>query len=269
MNLPYRRQRFSTLVAAAAAVVVALAGSAQAQDTAIKLGMGVNYSTGDYGTGQDVDIWSVPFTADLETGRWSLGLVVPYIVITSAGDVVGGTDAPVVTKKKKNNQNKRTTESGLGDIVMSAGYAVLPGYDGAPFVELVGKVKFPTASDSKSLGTGEFDYTFLADMSQTMGKLTPFATLGYRINGDPEGTDLNNIFLASIGAVFELSEGLSAGAALDYRQATVDSADASLEISPYVSLSIRDAVSLDFNGVLGLTDGSPDIGGGLQLTITF
>ena len=235
--------------------------------------MGASFSTGDYGTGQDVDIWSVPFTASFETGRWNLGLTVPYISITSAGDVVGGTDAPVVTKKKKTKTTggvvDRTTETGLGDIVGSVGYALLSGNDGMPFVELTGKVKFPTASESKSLGTGEFDYTAQVDLSQTFGKVTPFATLGYRINGDPEGTELDNIFLASLGAAYAFSDRVSAGAALDYRQATTSSADDAVEISPYVSWSFSEGLALDLYGLIGFSDGSPDSGGGLQLTVTF
>ena len=274
MKSAHKKRLDLVRLAGATALVTTLAGGpADAQDTALKLGLGANYSTGDYGTGQDVDIWSVPFSANFETGRWILGLTVPYISITSAGDVVGGTDAPVVTKKKKTKTTggvvDRTTESGLGDIVGSVGYAVLAGGDNTPLVELTGKVKFPTASESKSLGTGEFDYTAQVDFSQDFGKVTPFATLGYRIMGDPAGTDLDNIFLASAGAVYAFNDHVSAGAALDYRQATTSSADDSVAFSSYVSWGLSDHLALDFHVMFGLSDGSPDSGGGLQLTITF
>ncbi len=274
MKTAHKKRLDLARLAGATALVATLAGgAAEAQDAALKLGMGANYSTGDYGTGQDVDIWYVPFAANFETGRWNMGLTVPYISITSAGDVVGGTDAPIVTKKKKTKTTggvvDRTTESGLGDVVGSVGYALLSGNDGMPFVELTGKVKFPTASESESLGTGEFDYTAQLDLAQAFGKVTPFATLGYRIIGDAPGTDLDNIFLASAGAVYAFNDQLSAGAALDYRQATTSSADDSVEFSPYVSWGLSDHLALDFYGLLGFSDGSPDIGSGLQLTITF
>ncbi len=269
-----RRQRFAAmvLIAVLAMVTANAAGTANAQDSGIKLSVGADYSTGEYGTGKDVDIFSVPVTASFETGRWNLGLTVPYIRITSEGDVVGGTGAPVVTKKKKTATGgtvDRTTESGLGDIVASAGYALNMGGDGLPFVELVGKVKFPTASASKSLGTGEFDYTVQLDFSQAFGRITPFATLGYRISGDPDGVELDNIFIASAGAGVTLGDRLGAGLAVDYRQATTSTADDALEISPYVSWSLTDSAALNIYGVLGLSDGSPDSSGGLQLSVKF
>ncbi len=201
--LERRRPLFGTVFL----IAILAAGAAHAQDSTIKLGVGTNYSTGDYGTGADVDIFSVPFTAKFETGRWSYGLTVPYISITSEGDVVGGTDKPVVTKKKKSTgAGNRTTESGLGDIVALAGYALMTGGNDRPFVDLIGKIKFPTASESKGLGTGAFDYTAQLDLSQTFAKVTPFATLGYRISGDPDGVDLDNIFIASFGAGYAYSD---------------------------------------------------------------
>ncbi len=102
--LERRRPLFGTVFL----IAILAAGAAHAQDSTIKLGVGTNYSTGDYGTGADVDIFSVPFTAKFETGRWSYGLTVPYISITSEGDVVGGTDKPVVTKKKMAHTNRST-----------------------------------------------------------------------------------------------------------------------------------------------------------------
>jgi hypothetical protein len=255
---------------AALATVLAAASSANAQDWRFKLGIGGDYSTGDYGTGQAVNIWSVPIMANAETGRWNLGFKVPYISITSAGDVVGGTDGAVVTKKKKIvGSTARTTESGLGDMVGSVGYAVLAGNDGMPLLELTGKVKFPTASESNSLGTGEFDYTAQLDLSQAFGKVTPFGTIGYRIMGEPSGVDLDNIFFATVGAGYTFNRRVSAGLALDYSQATTSGADDAVEVSPYVSWDVTDRWGLLFYGLLGLSDGSPDSGGGVQITATF
>lgn len=256
--------------AAVLAACLLTTGIVHAQESAFKLGISGNYSTGDYGTGKDVDIWSVPITANYETGRWNLGLTVPFISIKSAGDVVGGTDGPIVTKKKKvAGSTARTTESGLGDVVGSVGYAVLTGNDGFPFVELIGKVKFPTASESNGLGTGEFDYTAQIDLSQTFGKVTPFGTLGYRFLGEPSGTDLDNTFFASVGVGYAFNNSISVGVAVDYSQATTGGTTDALEASPYVTWDVTDRWGLLFYGLLGLSNGSPDNGGGVQLTVTF
>lgn len=259
---------------ACAAIVASMIAivPANAQNSGLKLSLGANFSTGDYGTGQDVDILSLPLTAEYETERWNFGLTVPFISITSVGDVVGGTAGPIVTNKKKSNAGgtvERTTERGLGDIVASLGYAMLPGNEGAPFVELSLKIKFPTASESKSLGTGEFDYTAMVNVSKTYGQFTPFANIGYSVIGEPSGTDLDNIILLSAGAGYAFTDRLSAGVALDYRQATTSTADASVELSPYVTWGLAGGDALDFYALVGLSDGSPDIGGGLAFTYAF
>jgi hypothetical protein len=246
------------------------ANIANAQETTFKVGISTDYSTGDYGTGQTVDIWSVPLTAKVENGRWSLELKVPYISINSAGDVVGGTDSPIVTKKKKVvGSNARSTESGLGDIVGSMGYAILTGNDGLPLLEIIGKVKVPTASESDSLGTGEFDYSAQLELAQTFGKVTPFGTLGYRIIGEPSGVDLDNIFFATVGAGYAFNPRVSAGLAVDYSQATTSSATDMVEVSPYVSWDVTKRWGLLFYGLLGVSNGSPDSGGGVKITAEF
>lgn len=200
-------------VALVALMLTAAPGAALAQDAVVKLSTGFDYSTGDYGTGVDTDILYVPVTARYETGSWIVGLTVPYVQIESDGEVVGGTDGAIVTKKKKSGVtgSERSTDPGLGDIVGAVTYNILPGTGRKPVVDLVGKVKFPTASEGDGLGTGEFDYTAQVDLSQSFGRFSPFTTLGYRIMGEPSGTDLDNIFLMSAGGGYELSKRWSGG----------------------------------------------------------
>ena len=272
MTTPQHRRSAWPGLKGALALLMALAvvTPCDAQDSTFTLGVGADYSTGDYGTGQDVDIWSVPVRANVETGRWKLELTVPYIAIRSAGDVVGGTDGPIVTKKKKNPAaNTRTTESGLGDIVGSVGYAVLSGNDGLPLVEVTGKIKFPTASESKGLGTGQFDYTAQIDVAKEFGRITPFATIGYRFIGEDSSLDLNNVLFVSVGAGYMFNDRISAGLAVDYSQATTGGVDDPLELSPYLSWSLGDRWSLDVYGLIGLSGGSPDSGGGAHLSVAF
>ncbi len=56
---------------------------------------------------------------------------------------------------------------------------------------------------------------------------------------------------------------------MDYRQATTSTADGALEMSPYVTWGLSDSFGLNLYGLLGLSDGSPDVGGGLQLSLKF
>jgi hypothetical protein len=259
-------KRSHRLAAAAAALGTTAPIAVHAQDaghTAIKLSTGASYTTGDYGTGQDTDIFYVPFTFKYETDPWSLRLTVPYIRITGPGNVVGGTGAPIVVGTGVQN---RTTNSGLGDVIGSIGYAILPSSRDWPLVELTGKIKFPTASDSKDLGTGEFDYTGQVDVSKSFGPVTPFVTLGYRVLGDPQGRDLDNVFFGSLGIGYKLTGALGVGAILDWAEASTGAADDAIEFTPYLSLKMGRQWSTSAYALMGLSDGSPDYGGGLQVT---
>jgi len=61
----------------------------------------------------------------------------------------------------------------------------------------------------------------------------------------------------------------SAGLAVDYSQATTGGVDDPLELSPYLSWSLRDGWSLDVYGLIGLSGGSPDSDGGAHLLVAF
>src|SRR5262245_53179030 len=63
----------------------------------LRLGTGVDYSTGGYGQANDTEIWYVPFTGTLELDRWTAQVTVPYLNITGPGVVLGAADSSVTT----------------------------------------------------------------------------------------------------------------------------------------------------------------------------
>jgi len=264
-------------IAASAAILLA-ASTTRAEETwsAFKFSTGVDYTTGDYGSDTDTDILYVPFTVKYEHGAWFGGVTIPYIRIKGDASVVGGADGTVITRKNGKTKTVNgntvpdvTTNSGLGDIVGQLGYSFFLNHKTLPLVDLIGKIKFPTADEDKGLGTGEFDYSIQADVSKRFGHWTPFGTLGYRFIGEPSGTDLNNIFFASLGAGYQLQEHWSAGLVMDYRQSTSDGKDDPLEFTPYTTWKPHRDWALTGYGVFGATDGSPDYGGGMQVTYTW
>lgn len=272
----YRHHALFLTAASAAFFIAATAAGADGTWSAFKFTTGIDYTSGDYGTGTDTNILYVPFTAKYEHGPWFVGLTIPYIRIEGDSSVVGGADGTVITKKNGKTKNVGgntvpdvTTNSGLGDIVGQVGRSFFVNHATLPLVDLIGKIKFPTADEDKGLGTGEFDYSIQADVSKTFGRWTPFGTLGYRYVGEPSGTDLNNIFFASLGAGYKLQEAWSAGLIMDYRQSTSDNTDDALEFTPYTTWKPHRDWALTGYGVFGATDGSPDYGGGLQVSYTW
>lgn len=224
---------------------------------------GADYSSGDYGASQDTDILYVPFSAAYLSGPWKAKLTVPWIRIEGPGGVVGGGEGAVVVKPVSAS-GPRTTESGLGDIWASLAYQVeaLPKAYG--YLDLTGKVKFPTADEKKGLGTGETDYTVQADYAYALGKLTPMLEVAYKIKGDPRHVDLKNVFYVSAGADYRFDSDVHAGASFDFQQASSAGAEASRELFGYLSFRLSKSWSLMPYAYLGFSKGSPDQGGGLS-----
>ena len=136
------------------------------------------------------------------------------------------------------------------------------------YLDVVGKVKIPTADETKGLGTGEFDYTLQLDLFKPIGKISPMATIAYKIKGDPDTFDLNNVFYLSAGADYKLNDIVNFGATLDFQEASSDSSDDAFEIFSYLGYRFSEEVLLTLYGYAGFTDGSPDAGGGVQVKVT-
>lgn len=234
-----------------------------------KVSTGFDYSSGDYGLSENTDILYIPVSGQLDTRSWKFKVTVPWIRIEGPTGVVGGTDSPIIIDDPLAPPLPVVENSGLGDVVASVTYKVPSLGQGAPFIDLTGKVKFPTADRDKFLGTGEYDFTFQADIFQALGDLTLFGGLGYRILGDPDGRDLNNGLLASGGFAYKFSNSFSGGGILDWREASTDTSDDPFEIVPYVVWRVHEDWAVQAYGVFGLSDGSPDAGGGLQISFSF
>lgn len=163
-----------------------------------------------------------------------------------------------------NVRTVRTTNSGLGDIVASAGYNVYAG--DALSLDLVGNVKFGTADATKGLGTGQNDYSAQADGYYSFAKTTLFATAGYRIYGEPTGITMKSSPYGTIGTSQKLSDETSAGIMLDVvKSPTTASAD-QREVTAFVSQKISASTKVQANVMKGYSTGSPDFGFGGMIT---
>jgi hypothetical protein len=235
-------------------------GAARAQDnpTTMQVGLGYDFSSGKYGGSERTTIHYVPVTTKLEHGSWTLHAAFPYLRIDGGEGVIEGPDGPVLVGEG--------VTDGIGDIVFRAAYTVYPWTAWMPWIDLIGRIKLPSADEDDGLGTGEFDYTVETELTQTFAAFTPFASVGYRFQGDPSGVDLRNVWLASVGAMYEITEAWAAGLFLDYRESTTAFSDEQLELVPFVGVEIGDHWKASLYAVAGLTDGSADGGFGLHVS---
>lgn len=245
--------------------VLAQAAPDRASPLGASITSGVDYSSGDYGAGGKTNILVVPFNARLTTGDLRLSATVPYLRIKGPGSVVGGGDTgPIVIDPDVDQPI--TTRSGLGDLSLSATYGVLrqarAGFD----LDLTGRVKLPTASRDKGLGTGKTDFGVSGEVSRTFGNATPFVSVGYRLPGDPDGIDLRNSLTASVGSTFTAGSTVFI-ASYDYSGRTSANAFNSHSMFGAISAPIAQRLNVTGYGTAGLSRGAPDYGVGLLLTL--
>jgi len=247
-------------------VVAAIAGiawlpaesrSSDSWDPEFKVSLGYHYSAGTYGTSSTTYISYVPLIAKVQIGPWAIRGTLPYLRINGPGGIVQGPSGPI--------QTTAGTSQGLGDILLRGSYLVEPFTWWMPFVELFGLIKFPTASRSKGLGTGKFDFGIESELTWVIDRFVPFATVGYRVLGSPPGEGLDNVVVGSIGAEYRVIEPVYAGVFLDYGQAPSAAVGRRFDVIPFASWQINAHWSADLYASAGLAKGSPDGGTGLQV----
>src|SRR5712691_4799076 len=98
--------------------LLAFAQGALAADAGeFSLGVGLNYSSGEYGTSTTTEILSVPIIARYDRGPWIFKLTVPYLSISGGTSVVPGIGRVTSTNpRRRGGGASEATATGLGDI---------------------------------------------------------------------------------------------------------------------------------------------------------
>lgn len=245
---------------------------------------GFDYSSGKYGTPFETEIWDVPFSVGYQADRWSVKLTVPFINISGASNVipgigrvlnlnpharghglglgagVGGTTAPTVT---------RGSASGLGDVVAQASYGVVRD-DAAQFgVDVTGRIKFGTASESKGLGTGQNDYGMGVDAYKGFGAWTLYGGAGYTKYGSSAYIPLHGGWNGTLGAGYKLDDANTIGAFYYYREKISDFGYQQSEGTAYWDHKFGNSLRLQAYALAGFSNGSPDWGVGANVRYSF
>lgn len=266
------RSQCRSVVAAVGGLILgslpAATAFAQSGDTEMSISGGFSYITGDFGAAEDTDILFAPVTVEFAGDHFRFVASVPYISIKGPGGVVGGADGPIIIGPPGGGGGGVTTESGIGDVVLSAYYLIDLGSNELPFFEIGGTVKLPTANENQGLGTGKTDFAAHLDIfKKTSGGATPFATIGYRFRGDPAGINLKNSIYASAGASFPFSDTVNGGVSVDFETKSIAGSDDVFEIVPFISWNATSSVRIDIYATAGLTDSSPDFSVGIALRL--
>ena len=224
--------------------------------TAWDLATGLDYSTGKYGAASDTSILSIPFGARVQMDRVRLELSVPYLDVHGPGNFASG----VVV----GNNNTITTRTGIGDVTAGAAWTLHQDSESLPGIELAGTVKLPTADST--LGTGKFDYSIAANLNHNISpRVMLFGSVGYQWLSDYRNINLENGITAVGGANCRASDSTNIGFSANYRQTYYRPLDDQFSLTPYVLWTFAQHWRLSGYGLVGFTNSSPDVGGGLRL----
>ncbi len=238
---------------------------APAADSRLVVGTGLDYSSGGYGESVDTDIVYVPLTIKYELERWTARATLSYLSVTAPSDTLIVDGRPIAEGRSVS----RTSASGPGDIVLSAGYAFYENAQDGVILDAIGKLKVPTADESKGLGTGRTDYALQVDGLKALRSWSLVGTVGYRWLGSPQGIELDDVWFGSVGVVKKLNPDWSGGLLHDYRQASTPTGASQSETTLYVSRRVDAQTRVQLYTIRGFSDGSPDWGVGSAISRRF
>lgn len=256
-----RSQKKAPLVTGISALVFAMSATpAFAGETTYRLSTGVEYITGTYGGTEDIEELYMPLTFNVNANKFSVSVSVPYLSVSApAGTVTDGQTVP--------GEGDITTESGLGDVTTNL--TIYDVYYNANLdfaLDVTGAVKFGTADFDKGLGTGENDYSLYLDGYKWFEGFTLLGSIGYRWRGEPDGVELNDVLVGSLGGLWPAGSKSTLGMIFDYRESALEGSDDIQELTAFGSIELNDHWYLQLYGFAGLTDSSPDWGGGLMIS---
>ena len=257
--------RWRSLVAAIALVGCGHAAIAEESSKGdLTMMIGLDYSSGEYGSDKETRTWVVPVIAKYERGPMTWKASIPWIRTTGPGDVIGvGPDRIPA----EGAENETRTESGIGDLVLSAGYAAVQ--NRYLLLDVIAKVKVPTADDHRALGTGKTDFSLQLDAATLVKGVTVFGTVGKKKYGDPDGRDYRDPYYGSIGVGRRAVPSTFVGASYDWRDNVTRTGDEIRELMLFASHRLAERMKLQAYLIRGFSDNSPDIGGGLILSHTY
>jgi hypothetical protein len=268
-----RRAAFLLTLCAAAS------GVASAEERSWTFSAGVDYSHGDYGSGQDTTIVSVPFSASYGASRWRVGVTVPYVSVEGAPGVVPGSTGAIGSGGALSSVTNpllgptgptgaavlapEIKEQGLGDVTVELGVTPYIGENGAR-IAFLGAARLPTGDEERSLGAGETVLSLAAGGAYPLDEaVSMYGALGYSSATD-SGDD--GVF-ANIGVEGRVRDGMLMGLSADWAEASIANAPERTQVTLYSAFDLNENVRLAAYALAGLSDTAPDAGAGLRLVL--
>ncbi|CAG1064849.1 hypothetical protein BAC1_00415 [uncultured bacterium] len=216
-----------------------------------------NYETGKYGTDSRSETWYMPVTIKRYFLVGDVSMTIPYVQTSGSG--VTTIDGNVFQISAGGPQ---VTNSGMGDVVLRGSYYFLSEGKSVPFdLNLTGKLKVPTADDSKGLGTGEFDIGAGLEFAKSLPDgFTGYLDIYYTSIGDPPGFELEDRVSFDIGLSRALAPKWTVSAFYEESTPLLMSNPHLRDFLVSFDFKANSRTRVFFGATLGLTGASPDYG---------
>jgi hypothetical protein len=227
------------------------------------LNAGVGRFSGDYGFEETTTMDVFNLSARWYLAKGEIQVSVPYLRIEGPADIrfIGGQPVAV---PGAGGEDLIGTDSGLGDAVLQGEYYLLSGTETRPWVIGLVRVKLPTGSEDKGLGTGATDVEAGVGLIQRYGPLHWLADIGYTWVGSSGGFELQDVVRAGAGvsAPFGPNERHNAYLYLENRTHLVKGSEdrRSLSVGIGSSLDRAERVRVSGSVFVGLSDTAEDWG---------
>lgn len=271
-----RRSELSRAGFVAAAMVTGVVRLAAAQETVVSAGVNVRVVSGTFGSTETTRLVYAPAVVRVDTGRFELAGYFPYLTIDEgtvtlsqggyvpmqgtltgapgAGMPMTGTNAGMMGGR---GNPALTNQAGFGDVVASVGYRVRDDAVTGLQVIVGTRVKLPTATAARGLGTGRTDVGGTATIRRRSTSGWWYGEGGYLVVGDSTDLDLRNAWLWSAGGGWRLSNRVFLLGSAYGNTAILREFAAPIELGAGIGLRLGERVSVTVLPTAGITDASP------------
>jgi len=259
---------------------------------ATSVSIGAEYSSGTYNTDTTTRILYMPLLVSwVPHERLDVSVELPFIYqkylnqnttaeataktvarFGGAGGIIptaGTTSTSTTTIIPVNSAGRSSSVSGLGDIILRAGY--IPLFEQRAFPQLRTSlfVKTPTASASEGLGTGEFDFGGGFDLFKWIGNVQLAGECLYTYQGKVTGLELKNYFSYTGTIGYQVTNDIRPMLVIKGATAPSLYADDLLEVRGRLLWNFTKSTALDLFASRGISKSSPDYGGGFAVIYSF
>jgi hypothetical protein len=253
------------------------------------ISIGGEFSSGSYNTESTIRSFYMPLIATwYSTERLDMSMELPLLYQSSSQvtTTIYQTSTALTSSQSTARQNgvggpggiattpvaggtDSSSVSGLGDIILRAGYILSFEGNSLPQVRTSLFVKTPTASTSDGLGTGEFDFGGGLDLSKWLGDLHLAGEAIYTYQGKVDGFGLKN-YLSYSGTVgYQVTQSLLPMLVIKGATAPTEYSGGLLEARGRVLLSLSPSMAIDLFVSHGISNSSPDYSGAGAVIYSF